>query len=497
MFTRPSQQLAGRIESLQKHLANENPLLVEVVKSFQRLDKVAYRMGLMRSDESFATRISWWPLISVLGTFSAGKSSFINQYLAQPLQLTGNQAVDDRFTVICYSRDNEVRVLPGLALDADPRFPFYQISEEIEKVAAGEGARIDTYLQLKTCRADTLRGRILIDSPGFDADEQRNSTLRITDHIIDLSDLVLVFFDARHPEPGSMQDTLEHLVAGTIQRNDSSKVLFILNQTDTAASEDNIEDVVAAWQRAIAQGGVASGRFYCIYNEELAMPIDDPHLRSRYQSKRDVDLHDIYARMEKVSVERVYRIIGSLENSANLVERTIVPALKDGLMQWRKGVLRWDLVAFGFGGALLLAATIFAGYWQGLSFRPPWWEAVSASPVLLSVIVVLLLILAAGVHFAIRGSVAGSITRRLQKSGAGNHVLRAFKRNTRAWRSIAWPKMVGWDVFSRKRLRKTREEADRYVQKFNDEFTNPSGGAMREDERAPEAEPRAPTALEA
>lgn len=29
--------------------------------------------------------------------------------------------------------------------------------------------------------------------PGFDADSQRTSTLRLTQHIIDLSDLVLVF----------------------------------------------------------------------------------------------------------------------------------------------------------------------------------------------------------------------------------------------------------------------------------------------------------------
>ena len=90
--------------------------------------------------------------------------------------------------------------MPGLSLDADPRFPFYQISEQIEKVSAGEGDRINSYIQLKTCPSVHLRGKIF-DSPGFDADEQRDSTLRIADHIIDLSDLVLVFLDARHPEP--------------------------------------------------------------------------------------------------------------------------------------------------------------------------------------------------------------------------------------------------------------------------------------------------------
>jgi hypothetical protein len=77
--------------------------------------------------------------------------------------------------------------------------------------------------------------------------------------MMDLSDLVLVFFDARHPEPGAMRDTLKHLVKDTIHRADSGKFLYILNQLDTAANEDNPEDVVAAWQRAMGEAGLTSG----------------------------------------------------------------------------------------------------------------------------------------------------------------------------------------------------------------------------------------------
>ena len=162
-----------------------------------------------------------------------------------------------------------------------PTLPVLQDQQRDRKGRRRRGSRIDAYLQLKTSASAALRGKILIDSPGFDADAQRTSTLRITDHIIDLSDLVLVFFDARHPEPGAMRDTLDHLVSKTISRQDSGKFLYILNQIDTTAREDNPEEVVAAWQRALGERGLTAGRFYTVYNEEASNPIPDEALRRR------------------------------------------------------------------------------------------------------------------------------------------------------------------------------------------------------------------------
>ena len=123
---RPDKTIRKRLKSLELHLKEENPVLVSAVDGFRRLSRIGYATGLLDTSESYATQIPWWPLISVLGTFSAGKSTFINQYLSFPLQDTGNQAVDDKFTVVCYSGERDARTLPGLALDADPRFPFYR-----------------------------------------------------------------------------------------------------------------------------------------------------------------------------------------------------------------------------------------------------------------------------------------------------------------------------------------------------------------------------------
>jgi hypothetical protein len=473
-----------RLKQLETHLEQENPVLLNAVQSFRKLDHVAQRMGLMSPDSSFATQIPWWPLISVLGTFSAGKSTFINDYLGIKLQRSGNQAVDDKFTVVSFSKQQDSHALPGVALDADPRFPFYKISSEIEKVASGEGSRIDAYLQLKTCPSETLRGKILIDSPGFDADAQRTSTLKITDHIIDLSDLVLVFFDARHPEPGAMRDTLDHLVTRTINRNDSGKFLYILNQLDTTAREDNPEEVVAAWQRALGERGLTAGRFFTVYNADAANPIPDEALRRRFEKKRDEDLGDIHGRMQQVEVERAYRIVGTLEKTARTVEEKAVPALRELIRAWRKRTLIGDAVAAVVILALFATASLQLGQWDGLHYQAAWWQWLSETPMRLYFGALALFIGWLAVHFGVRRLAAKSLVglaRRLgSKAGFRGDLANAFLVNTRLLRSIFSKKPKGWTRRNRRMIGKVLEDSDRYVQDLNDSFTSPSGTSVVE-----------------
>jgi len=483
-----------RLMSLEDHLKEENPVLLKSVRSFTELDAVAYGMGLLRRDESFADRIPWWPLVSILGTFSAGKSTFVNSFLGRKLQRTGNQAVDDRFTVIVYSPEEESRTLPGVSLDSDPRFPFYQISEDIERVAAGEGRRIDSYLQLKTCKSDRLRGKILIDSPGFDADAQRTAILRITDHMVDLSDLVLVFFDARHPEPGAMRDTLKHLVIDTINRPDSGKFMFVLNQLDTAAREDNPEDVVAAWLRALGEAGLTAGRFYTIYNPEAATTIEDEAKRRRFEAKRDQDLAEIYQRIEGVEVERAYRIVASLKKTATDFGDRAVPLLATAVARWRKRTLVADGVILALLILVFLAWGINAGHWKGLSYEAPWLEAlkgISWGVESLEVIIIAALIF---LHFKVRKLAARSILPWLRKQLKGQYlpgdIIAAFERNTRTWRTVFSGKPVGWGNWAHQKVLKVLNDCETYIQTLNKTYTNPRALPI---DPAPTAEsPQAP-----
>ncbi|MBV5311601.1 dynamin family protein [Chromatium okenii] len=478
-MTSSSDAIAQRLHELELHLGQENPVLLNAVQSFRALDQIAYRVGLLETNQSFANQIPWWPLISILGTFSAGKSTFVNNYLGQKLQRTGNQAVDDRFTVIVYSPEPVSHSLPGVSLDSDPRFPFYRMSQDINAAANGEGNRIDAYLQLKTCCSERLRGKILIDSPGFDADAQRTAVLRISNHMIDLSDLVLVLFDARHPEPGAMRDTLKHLVKETINRPDSGKFLYILNQLDSAANEDNPEDVVAAWLRAMGEAGLTAGRFYTIYSPDSPTQIPDEHRRQRFEKKRDEDLGEIYQRMERVEIERAYRIVAALRKSAADLEQNAMPLLTTALQRWRNRTLLADAVMMIVLIVSFMSWSVNAGHWHGLNYQAQWLDVLNSIEGGVAWFETLLILALIGGHFGMRKlavmSVLPWLRQQIEQRHPPGNVLATFHRNSRFWRTILLGRPIGWNRQSRAEVDEVLQGCESYIQTLNERFTNPRG----------------------
>jgi GTPase Era involved in 16S rRNA processing len=466
-------QLESRLKKLKEHLKEENNILEEVVDSFRELDYVAYKLGFLSKYQSYATRISWWPMISVLGLYSAGKSTFINDYLGQKVQRTATQAVDDRFTVICFNGEEEIKTLPGIALNADPRFSFYKISKELEDTST-DNQRVDAYLQLKTSNAEQLRGKILVDSPGFDADSQRSSTLHLTQHILDMSDLVLVFFDARHPEPGAMRDTLEHLVATVIDRADIKKFLFILNQMDITAKEDNPEEVVAAWQRSLAQAGLTAGRFYRIYNSEVSIPIENKQVKQRLDSKCQADLKEINRRMEEVSIQRAYGVISLLEKTGETLEDKIVSQIQDLIQRWKK-LTFWTEVTFGI---ILIAFIVFT-----IEITIGWNWFTKLDAMTLNIIMGGLLFTTIIFHLKMAKKSANKILKQIQSEITNEYtregLMRAFKKNTGIFRTLfIWffNQPAGWSQRQHRRIREVLNSVNNhYVPKLNDRFTNPSG----------------------
>lgn len=280
-----------------------------------------------------------------------------------------------------------------------------------------------------------------------------------------------------------MQDTLEHLVARSIHRADASKFLYVLNQIDTTAREDNPEEVFGAWQRALAQKGLTAGRFYTIYNPDAAVPIEDDNLRQRFESKRDADMGDIYQRIQQVEIERSYRIVGALEKTARNIENRIVPTLTEALTRWRRRTLILDGVVFGSIAMLALVLSIKAGYWEGLSFVAPWAQDVSAHINWFLAGATLLLGAGFYLHCRLRKLASLGVMKWLSRQAQGREeeqqLLGGFARSTLVWRSLFNVSPAGWGRRSKRQLARVVGDTDRFVQRLNDSFADPSGGAVQ------------------
>jgi hypothetical protein len=113
----------------------------------------------------------------------------------------------------------------------------------------------------------------------------------------------------------------------------------------------------------------------------------------------------------------------------------------------------------------------------------------------------LLVLLFGYVHFSIRRLTADYVSRKLladiKDPDLQANYTRAFKKNSRWYRSLLMRKPVGWGRRAQRRLAKVLEDTNTYIQKLNDMYTNPSGTENRHPEAGPPAAEPTPAAATA
>lgn len=209
--------------------------LLELVETY--LTPVALRYGY--SEVPLESNIKWRPLVLVLGNYSSGKSTLINDFLGSKIQKTGQAPTDDSFTVITYGGAEEaadgesasiIEERDGKFLLNDPEYPF----EALKK----HGQRFKAHFRLKKVNSPFLEHLALIDTPGMlDSITERDRGYNYQEVIGDLAqmaDLVLVLFDPH--KAGTVRETHTSLRDTLPAKTFEDRVLFVLNRIDECAS---------------------------------------------------------------------------------------------------------------------------------------------------------------------------------------------------------------------------------------------------------------------
>lgn len=227
-----SMERASEIESLRTSLVG---VVAEV------LTPVARRYDY--SQVPLETTIKWRPLVLLLGNYSSGKSTLINELLGGEIQATGQAPTDDSFTVLTFddAGDPGVRVTEereGAALLSDPQYPFAGLKRH--------GQRFAAHFRLKKVSSPFLRHLALIDTPGMldstaETDRGYNYQSVIGD-LAEIADLVLVLFDPH--KAGTVREAHASLRETLPAKTFEDRVIFVLNRIDEC---DSLSDLLRVY----------------------------------------------------------------------------------------------------------------------------------------------------------------------------------------------------------------------------------------------------------
>ncbi|MCY4380990.1 MAG: dynamin family protein [Proteobacteria bacterium] len=208
--------------------------------------------------------ISWKPMVLIIGNYSAGKSTLINEILGEEIQRTGQAPTDDCFTVISY-QDNPsktgVEERDGRVLMGDASLPFIRLKSQ--------GERFLSHFRLKKIRVDLLKNLTIIDTPGMlDSISEKDrgyNYQEVLGELASLSDLVIIIFDSH--KAGTVRESYQSLRTTLPQSTMEDRVLFVLNRVDECQSLDDLVRVHGAlcWNISQMTGRKDIPRIYLTY----------------------------------------------------------------------------------------------------------------------------------------------------------------------------------------------------------------------------------------
>ncbi|OQX61364.1 MAG: Dynamin family protein [Desulfococcus sp. 4484_241] len=211
--------------------------LLELVES--RMTPVAVNYGY--SESPLESKIKWRPLVLIIGNYSSGKSTLINDFLGADIQATGQAPTDDAFTVLACDESalgqKPVRVTEqkdGKYLLANREFPFEGMKRHGQQFAA--------HFCMKKVNSPFLKNLAIIDTPGMlDSITERDRGYNYQEVVGDLAhiaDLVLVLFDPH--KAGTVREAHISLRDTLPAHTFEDRVLFVLNRIDECASLNDL-----------------------------------------------------------------------------------------------------------------------------------------------------------------------------------------------------------------------------------------------------------------
>jgi len=171
--------------------------------------------------------LRWKPIVLLLGNYSSGKSTLVNELLESNVQLTGQAPTDDSFTVLTAPDLGEAEgIVPGATIVNDDSLPF--------GVMKSYGDTLISHFQMKQLDLAMLENLAIVDTPGMlDSVTEKGRGYNynaVVGELARLADLVVLMFDPH--KAGTIKETYTTIRNTLPLTSDEDRIVFVMSRVD-------------------------------------------------------------------------------------------------------------------------------------------------------------------------------------------------------------------------------------------------------------------------
>jgi len=300
--------------------------------------------------------LKWKPIVLIIGNYSSGKSTFINELVGQQIQRTGQAPTDDSFTIITSDPKVPDGETPGSTLVNDENMPFQHFK--------GFGEKLISHVCLKQVSCPLLENMSIIDSPGMiDATSENDrgyDYMKVLGEFAKMADLIVLMFDSH--KAGTIKESYDTIRNTLPEKSGEHRIVFVMSRIDEC---DNLSDFTRSygtlcWNMSQMTGRKDIPHIYLTYAPSV---VDQSTVAEGWPQERE----ELVEKIKQAPGFRINHILEDIDRQVNelqMVAEAVGEFLRRAnkvFVKFAKFSLSISVLLFLFGDVLLNALISFPG----------------------------------------------------------------------------------------------------------------------------------------
>ena len=284
--------------------------------------------------------LKWKPIVLIIGNYSSGKSTLINELVGQNIQRTGQAPTDDSFTIITSDPGVSNVETPGSTLVNDERLPFQHFR--------GFGEKLISHVCMKQIDSPVLENMAIIDSPGMiDATSENDrgyDYMKVLGEFAKMADLIVLMFDSH--KTGTIKESYDTIRHTLPEKSGEHRIVFVMSRIDEC---DHLSDFTRSygtlcWNMSQMTGRKDIPHIYLTYAPSV---VDPNTVAEGWPQERD----ELIEKIKRAPGFRINHILEDIDRQVNEVQ-IVAEALNEFLS--RANRVFWKYARITLSVALLL-----------------------------------------------------------------------------------------------------------------------------------------------